>query len=395
MTGVHPAAQMFPMMPDDQLRVLADDIKANGLREPLILDHDGRLLDGRNRLAACRLAGVEPRYATIAVSDAVAFVLSLNLHRRHLTTGQRALLALRVEAAYTVEAKERQGTRTDLGRDFGTDSSQSLAGDVQSRKSATRAGAAVNVSGTSVKTARKLVDTAPDLAAKVECGALPLERAARIQRDREAETARIADAKRHAAAAPLELVTDLRLGDFRDVLSDVTGVDAIITDPPYPHEYLPLLADLAVFADRVLKPDGVLVVLMGQTHLPEVYRLLGGHRPYRWTGCYLTPGGAYVSHGRRVSSNWKPLLVYGSGPRFADTFTAAGGGAQAKDLHLWGQDYSAFHDIVERFTEPGQLVCDPFAGAGTTMLAARATGRHSVGAELDPMHHATAAARLA
>ena len=52
MSGVHPAAEVFPLLPADQLRELVADIRANGLREPLTLDREGLLLDGRNRLAA-------------------------------------------------------------------------------------------------------------------------------------------------------------------------------------------------------------------------------------------------------------------------------------------------------------------------------------------------------
>jgi site-specific DNA-methyltransferase (adenine-specific) len=178
------------------------------------------------------------------------------------------------------------------------------------------------------------------------------------------------------------------------VLADVTGVHAVITDPPYPKEYLNLLPDLAAWADKALTDDGVLAVLFGQTHLPEVYRLLDGYRPYRWTMCYLTPGGGYVSHPRRVQSNWKPVILYGAGPRVGDIVRSEASDANAKSLHEWGQDYGAFHTLVERLTKRGETVADPFAGSGTTLLAARALGRNAVGAELDAEHYTTASRRL-
>jgi len=225
---------------------------------------------------------------------------------------------------------------------------------------------------------------------------MPIDRADRIVRDREAEDKRIAKAQAEAAASGLELTVDIRHGDFRDVLADLYEVDAVITDPPYSHEFLPLLADLATWADKVLAEDGVLAVLVGGTYVNEVFRLLDtGGRPFRWQACYLTTGPSYVSHARRVHSNWKPLLVYGGGPRFADVIRAEGGDADAKNHHRWGQDYGAFHTIVERLTERGQTVVDPFMGSGTTLLAAHALGRHAIGCDVDPDSVARAEQRLA
>jgi 16S rRNA G966 N2-methylase RsmD len=235
---------------------------------------------------------------------------------------------------------------------------------------------------------------APDLEDKVNAGEMSLDRAERIIRDREAERRRIEEARREAEAQPEPTLVDIRHGDFRESLADLDGVDAVITDPPYPAEYIPLLADLGAWADKVLTPEGVLAVLIGQSYLPEVYRLLDGHRPYRWTCCYLTEGSGYVSHPRKVQSNWKPLILYGNGPRLADVVRSVGSDAAAKTNHKWGQDYQAFHTIIERLTSRGQTVVDPFMGSGTTLLAAHALGRHAIGCDVDPESVAKARERL-
>jgi hypothetical protein len=120
--AIHPAAELFPLMGEAELRELANDIEKNGLQEQPVLYRDPELglcvLDGRNRLDACELIGRETVYAggTPAVGsirggsrsfDPVAFVLSKNLHRRHLTADQRRELIAKVLKAKP-EASNRQ-----------------------------------------------------------------------------------------------------------------------------------------------------------------------------------------------------------------------------------------------------------------------------------------------
>jgi len=94
----HPLAELFPLMTDAEINEMAEDIKANGQKSKIVL-FDGKILDGRNRYRACLLASVEPQFTTYAGKNEVAFVVSLNLHRRHLTTSQRAVVAAKISEA--------------------------------------------------------------------------------------------------------------------------------------------------------------------------------------------------------------------------------------------------------------------------------------------------------
>lgn len=391
----HPAADLFPLLTGDQLSGLADDIAANGLHEPVWLYDDpdlGRvLLDGRNRVAACEIAGVPVTTRVYTGDDPIGFSLATNSRRRHLTTGQKASVAVASLPLFEAEAARRVGgrPRKDDAKP-GADLPQ-----VRAHRARDRAAKATGASGRAVAQYKRLIEVAQDLAEKVHAGTMALDRADRTIRDREATTRRVAEAKREAATAGQVATVDIRHGDFRDVLDGLTNIDAIITDPPYGAEHLHLLDDLAAWADKVLTPDGVLAVLMGQMYLPEVYRRLEGHRTYRWTCAYLTPGNGYVSHPRRMQSNWKPLILYGGGPRLADVIRSEGSDAAAKSHHIWGQDYAAFHTLIERLTLQGQTVADPFMGSGTTLLAAHALGRHTIGADTEQEHVDTARKRLA
>jgi ParB-like nuclease family protein len=93
---IHPAALAFPEMSTSELQELADDIKQNGLVHPVVRNGEDLVLDGRNRLKVCEVAGVEPRFEIYRGDNPVAFIVSVNLKRRHLNESQRALVAARL-----------------------------------------------------------------------------------------------------------------------------------------------------------------------------------------------------------------------------------------------------------------------------------------------------------
>jgi hypothetical protein len=66
-------------------------VAANGLLHPIVIDDQKQLIDGRNRLAACKIAQVEPRFEELNGRDPRAYIVSANLNRRNLTKGQQAM----------------------------------------------------------------------------------------------------------------------------------------------------------------------------------------------------------------------------------------------------------------------------------------------------------------
>ncbi len=120
---IHPVAEIFPLMPEGALDELAEDIKKKGLLHSVV-KHNGQVIDGRNRLAACKRAGVPPTFIEWSgTGSVVAWILSTNLHRRHLTDQQRAMVAGRVAAALAIEGREKsvQNLRKSAGLVEGLD----------------------------------------------------------------------------------------------------------------------------------------------------------------------------------------------------------------------------------------------------------------------------------
>jgi hypothetical protein len=115
----HPDAAIFPMMDADELASLAADIKANGQRFPIVIgkfEDREVIVDGRNRFEACQIAEVEPKFEQLNGHDPKAFILSVNIKRRHMTAGQRAMATAMI---YPHPQKELgRGKKSSLNEDF-------------------------------------------------------------------------------------------------------------------------------------------------------------------------------------------------------------------------------------------------------------------------------------
>lgn len=173
--SAHPAATIFPLMDGIDLNALVDDIRAHGLLEPIVLC-DGLVLDGRNRLRACELAGVEPRFEAWEPDGMTPteWVVSHNLHRRHLTTAQRAALALDLLPRLEEEARERQSLAG--GANPGPLSPET---DEAKGRADEKAAALVGVGRTTVATAKAIQNRDSELVNRMRAGELNVSQAAR------------------------------------------------------------------------------------------------------------------------------------------------------------------------------------------------------------------------
>jgi len=164
-------------MPDDQLEELGDDIELHGQREPVTL-HEGRILDGRNRVVACTRKGVAPEWvAWDGVGSPVEFVISRNLRRRHLDVGQRAAIAVEAIKLFEAEAERRRLANLKRGTERPDETNLPSSG---KGRSVEKASHATGVSVSSTKGFIRIKKNRPDLASRVVAGELTINAALAI-----------------------------------------------------------------------------------------------------------------------------------------------------------------------------------------------------------------------
>jgi ParB-like chromosome segregation protein Spo0J len=225
MIPAHPLADLFPVMSFKDLEALAEDIKRNGQHDPIIT-FEGKLLDGRHRFQAGQMAGVEPCFEEFTGTDPVAFVLSANLYRRHLTTSQRAVIANQM-------ATLSQGARTDLA-----------SIDAMSQRQAAEL---MQVSRPTVQRAAQIAREAPELIEPIRHGEITIN----------AALEKIGPAKARPVVSPL--TTDMTSARERLLASasspeDVQKMVAAAAEVKAPRDRLVALAEiLEDFPDRALR----------------------------------------------------------------------------------------------------------------------------------------------
>ena len=189
-------ANIFPMMEDAKFDDFCQDILASGLREP-ITTFQGKILDGRNRYNACLKVGIKPEYQEWnGEGDPLPFVLSKNLHRRHLNETQRAIVAEKLA--------NMPAHRPDKSANLPT-YSQDVAAKL------------LNVSVRTIGNVRKAKKVAPQFVKQMESGKMTANQA-------------ITEAKR---AEVIAKVNDIKVQEAKAI----KGVyDVIVIDPPWKME---------------------------------------------------------------------------------------------------------------------------------------------------------------
>ena len=208
----HTVANIFPMMTDAERVALEQDIKDNGLLEPIWL-YDGKIIDGRNRYLACIAAGIKPifRDYTGSENQLLDFVVSLNLHRRHLSQSQLACLAVDIMPEIEKQSKERAKQKISAAR------KNVILSDTNIDKSRDIAGKIFGVSGRYISSAMKLKEHSQELYEQVQKGVLTLTKAGK-QLSKVSETVELIP----QTQIPTEPITTLSKSDLKRIDSLVS-----------------------------------------------------------------------------------------------------------------------------------------------------------------------------
>ena len=174
------------------------------------------------------------------------------------------------------------------------------------------------------------------------------------------------------------------------------SADLFLTDPVYnENKGYEQLADLAA---AKLKPSGLCLAYSAQMYLPGVVAAMARHLDYWWTFAVQLADQPKAIYARSIQARWKPIVAFAKRPLkpavnwLADLID---GGGRDKRYHEWGQAEAEAVYLIQRLTEPGQLVVDPYAGGAAFLAAAKATGRRWLATERDEATALIARRRLA
>jgi len=379
---------LIPPLSADEYKQLEDNIKRDGCRDPLCA-WNGVIVDGHNRHKICTEHGIDYEVRELEFTDreAVKDWMERNqLGRRNLSPDWQRLIRGRI---YNRRKKSQGGDGSNQHKQSGQIGHLAKTAELVAKET----GVSERTIRRDAKFAEQVEKDAELMAAVME--RKPVKQAIKERRTKEiaAERAEIAE-KAHAVKPSDRFVVDCcSIADF----APSKQFDYIITDPPYPKEYLDTYETLAEKACELLKDGGLLVAMAGQSYLDQIYEMMARHLDYYWTACYHTPGQPTPLRQVNVNTTWKPLLMFTKrgdkykGRIFGDVFKSDG---NDKQHHKWGQSISGMFDIVSRICVSGQSICDPFAGAGTTGIAALRHGCTFHGCDIDEQNQKISIARL-
>lgn len=365
---------------------LLEDIKEKGILTSIVVTPDYTIISGHTRWRIAKELGLETvpiEIKTFASADEAALAL-ISYNKTRIKTYVQEMMEIDKER----ELRKLHGLPTTF--DVMVDSRN------MSKGSFHRKNFLWNAAAEGDEKAKQLIERI-----KKDPRYTPAKAYNDLLEYRNAEKAKAARKEAARLGELLGQVEVLHAGDFSQVLDFIPDgiVDAIITDPPYPAEFIECWTKLGEFAMKKLRPGGWLIAYSGQKNLPEVFaRLQKSGLTYYWTQALYHNGTRQDVWGVDLNVMWKPIIIYCKPPvmkidnRGHDDYLISE--QEEKGGHIWQQSESSVAKLIETFTKEGDFVVEPFAGSGTTLVVAHAMNRKVVGAELEMDAYNITKARL-
>ncbi len=421
---------LVPSQTQDEHAGLEESLLKYGFNKAYpIITWDGTIVDGHNRYELCKQHDIEFFVSEQAFnnrSEVINWMIDNQLNRRNITADQRAYL---IGKRYKEEKKAPTRPKIDIKEqtvshlpsinspDNNTShkiaerlkvSHQTVKNDEKFAEAVDKVAENTGISpqkilSGEIKTTRKDIQAVSKLAPEVQKKVFEKIEKKEVKNVKDAvkevkfeEMNEIMSERSGGVPENIELIE----GDFTEVYKNIEAesVDFIITDPPYPKEFLPLYEDLAKCAKHVLKPGGSMFVMIGQSYIPEILNMMTKHVDYHWTLSYLTPGGQSAQlWQKKVNTFWKPVLWFTKGKyegKWTGDVIKSDKNDNDKRFHKWGQSESGMFDLMRRFVSPIDKVLDPFMGGGTTGIICKELKCDFIGIEKEKDVFEIAKARL-
>ncbi len=413
------ADPVLPPLPHAEYEALKESIRERGVLVPILVAADrevaggkdkvrGYIVDGHERYRACRELKIPP--APLRVLDPMTaderreLSIRINAERRHLSKPDRDRLleeyikaapqksTREVADACKVSQSKAARAKAQLLANESIDSVPTLGRNGKVYRRPTSIGVeSLRGANEAAKLLSALGDEAP-------------EGNQSIRKIRKAEFKARIRAEADGPLAKLPTNVQIHHCDFRSLEQHEGGLaghtDFIFSDPPWVEQYRHLLPEFGEMAARLLKPGGILLTYTIQGAIPEFLDAISPHLNFQWVmaavnfdarpaeGKITQNHGQSKINGGNVIVGWRPLLLFSKGPlrTHRQVNDLVFNPEKEKMLHPegWQQPLAEARYFVERLSRPGDLIVDPFAGAGTSALAVAlaAQGRRFVGCDV-------------
>jgi DNA modification methylase len=386
--------KLIPALTAEEFKQLEANCLEEGIREKIIT-WNGFIIDGHNRYEIATRWNLD--YQTESKrfkdeNDVREWMINNQFGRRNLSNYQRGVLALELESVFSEKAKEQQIRKPES---VSVNSPKQTPIDTRKELSKIASVGEQTIARVKVIEAK----ASDEVKAQLSTGEVSINQV--YQDIKKEEKQQIKTDERHRLAEigkTKKIDIDFRLGDFEEVFKDIPdgSIDCIITDPPYPYEFIEVWSKLSRVAKRVLKPNGYCIAYSGQMYLPEVMQRMSENLDYYWTFAVYHEGQTQIVNGINLMCRWKPVLIFQNGKKkientFQDYFISE---SREKNGHDWQQSKSGVAYLIEMFTKEGDTILEPFAGSGTTIICAKEKNRNIIAAELDEKTYNIAKALL-